>query len=92
MTGLEISQILGWTATTLFTSMLIPQILKTIKTKSTKGVSLALFVVYLLANIVALIYAVLINQYPLMIKYNLAIIISIFYLTIYIVYYAKERK
>ena len=92
MTGLEISQILGWTATILFTSMLIPQILKTIKTKSTKGVSLALFVVYLLANIVALIYAVLINQYPLMIKYNLAIIISIFYLTIYIVYYAKERK
>jgi len=65
---IEFSQILGWTATTLFSAMLIPQIVKTIRLKDTKGVSIALFIVYLIANIIALTYAFLINQSPLKIK------------------------
>ena len=51
---LEIAQILGWTATILFSLMIVPQMIKTIKTKSTKGVSLSLFVIFLVGNIIAL--------------------------------------
>jgi len=56
---------LGWIATFLFSVMLIPQIIKTIKSKDTKGVSLLLFIIYLIANVIALIYAVMIAQPPL---------------------------
>lgn len=88
----ETAQILGWVATTLFSLMLVPQIIKTIKTKSTKGVSLLLFIIYLLGNTIAIIYAFMINQYPLIIKYNLAIITTIFYITIYMIYKFKQDE
>jgi len=83
---LEISQILGWTATILFSFMLLPQIIKTLKSKDTKGVSITLFAIYLLANCVALIYATLIDQNPLKIKYSLGIITTVFYICIFTYY------
>ena len=89
---MDISQILGWTATILFSIMLLPQIIKTMKMKSTEGVSLSLFVIYLIANIIAIIYAFLIGQYPLIIKYNIAIITTIFYISIYAIYFKKGKK
>lgn len=83
---LEIAQILGWTATTLFSLMLIPQIIKTIRLKDARGVSLIFFIVYLIANIIALVYAFMIQQYPLKIKYSLGILTSLFYIGIFIHY------
>ncbi|HLC61295.1 MAG TPA: PQ-loop repeat-containing protein [Candidatus Nanoarchaeia archaeon] len=65
---MELSQILGWTATLLFSIMIIPQMVKTIKLKDTSGVSLMLFIIFLVANAIALAYALLINQMPLIIK------------------------
>ena len=62
---MDVAQILGWTATFLFSIMVIPQIIKTIKLKDTSGVSLLLFIIYLIANIIALIYAFMIYQMPL---------------------------
>ena len=38
-----IINILGWTATIIFSVMLIPQLIKTIKTKTVKGTSSGLF-------------------------------------------------
>jgi MtN3 and saliva related transmembrane protein len=90
--NLEISQILGWTATIMFSLMLLPQIIKTIKTKSTEGVSISLFFIYLIANIIAIIYAFLINQPPLIIKYYIAIISAMIYITIYAFYFIKNNK
>lgn len=92
MSAEQLAQILGWIATILFTLMLLPQIIKTIRTKSTKGVSLALFVIYLIANLIAFIYAIMINEPPLIIKYDLAILTAIFYITIYGIYYRKEKN
>lgn len=86
---LEFSQILGWTATILFSLMLIPQIIKTIKLKDTKGVSIFLFIIYLIANIIALTYALLIDQNPLKIKYTLGIFTGLFYITIFLFYRIK---
>ena len=88
---MEIAQILGWVATFLFSIMIIPQIIKTIKLKDTSGVSLLLFVIYLIANIIALIYAFMISQMPLIIKYVIAIITTVFYIALYYVYYSRKK-
>lgn len=87
---MDLAQILGWTATFLFSIMIIPQIIKTIKLKDTSGVSLALFVIFLAANMIALVYAFMINQYPLIIKYSIAITTTIFYIFLFLVYYTKK--
>ena len=76
-------QILGWIATILFSIMLIPQIIKTIHQKDTSGVSLLLFITYLVANIIALVYALMIYQQPLIIKYGIGIGTAVFYIAIY---------
>ena len=87
---MDITQILGWTATFLFSIMVIPQIIKTIKSKDTSGVSLVLFIIFLIANIIALIYAVMISQPPLIIKYIVAIITTVAYIAIFLFYYSKK--
>ena len=84
--ALELSQLLGWIATILFSIMIIPQIVKTIRLKDTRGVSLILFVIFLIANIIALIYAFLIDQNPLKIKYALGIYTAIFYILVFVYY------
>lgn len=89
---MDIAQILGWTATFLFSIMIIPQIIKTIKSKDTKGVSLLLFVIYLIANIIALTYALLINQSPLVVKYVIAILTTVFYIALFFFYSSRKRK
>lgn len=88
--AMDLAQILGWTATILFSVMIIPQIIKTIKSRDTKGVSLLLFVIYLVANIIAIAYAVLISQPPLIIKYAIAIVTTVFYIGLFIYYKRME--
>ena len=89
---MDISQILGWTATILFSLMLIPQMMKTIRMKDTTGVSLSLFIVYLIANIIAFIYAFLIEEDPLLIKYLIAVITAVIYICIYINFRKKKGE
>jgi len=86
---MEIAQILGWIATFLFSIKIIPQMIKTIKLKNTSGVSLLLFIIFLVANIIALTYAVLIDQSPLIIKYIIATFTTLIYIGLY-VYYKRE--
>jgi len=89
---MDVAQILGWTATFLFSIMVIPQIIKTIKSKDTKGVSLLLFIIFLIANVIALIYAIMISQPPLIIKYIIAIITTITYIGIFLYYYYQKNN
>ena len=65
---MDLAQTLGWIATILFSVMVIPQMIKTLKSRDTKGVSFFLFVIFLIGNIIALIYAILIGEKPLIIK------------------------
>ena len=88
---MELAQILGWVATFLFSIMVIPQIIKTYRSKDTSGVSLAVFVIYLNANVVALVYAYMINQPPLIIKYIISIITTIIYIIIFWMYYRRKK-
>ena len=84
-----IDQILGWTATIIFSAMIIPQLIKTLKTKTTKGVSITLYVMYLIGNCVAICYATLIQQQPLQMKYSFALAITSIYI---ISFYSIKRK
>jgi len=86
---MDLAQTLGWIATILFSIMIIPQMVKTILTKDTKGVSLFLFLMYLIANIIALIYAFLIGEQPLIIKYIIAIETTAVYIAIFAYYRYK---
>ena len=89
---MEVAQVLGWIATFLFSVMIIPQMIKTIKSKDTKGVSLLLFIIFLIANTIALTYAILISQPPLIIKYIIAIVTTITYIVIFLYYYNRNKK
>ena len=89
---MDIAQILGWVATILFSIMIIPQMIKTLRTRDTSGVSLLLFVIFLVANVIALIYAILIAQPPLIIKYILAIITTVAYIGIFFYFYFHRKR
>lgn len=82
----NLAQFLGWIATILFIVMIIPQIIKTIKIQNTKGVSLWFYIIFLIANIIALIYALMINQFPLIFKYSITILVAMFYIAVYFIY------
>jgi uncharacterized protein with PQ loop repeat len=88
---MDIAQTLGWIATVLFTICYIPQIVKTRKSGTVEGLSFLLLFIMFIANIVALIYATLIEQPPLQIKYTLALIFLSVCLVIYIRVWKKNR-
>ncbi len=71
---MQLSDILGWTATVLFTICYIPQMVKTHRMKTVEGLSFRLLFISFVANIIALWYATLIKQPPLQIKYILAMV------------------
>ena len=85
-------QLFGWIATVLFSLMLIPQIIKTIRTKGTKEVSILMFSIYLIANMFAFAYAYLIMQDPLLIKYFIGIVTAIFYIIVYVHFRRSDVK
>jgi uncharacterized protein with PQ loop repeat len=88
---IDMTQVLGWIATFLFSIMIVPQMIKTIREKNVDGVSLFLFIIYLIANIFALVYAFLIVQPPLIFKYIVGIGTTVIYLFLFF-YYLKNRE
>lgn len=80
----------GWMNMFLFSVVTIPQIIKTVKTKVVSGVSVSVYYILLVANIDALIYALLINQPPLVVKYIFGLVTTIIYLYVYYKYGKKN--
>lgn len=85
------ADILGWTATILFTICYIPQILKTYRTKVIDGLSFRMLLLSFVANVIALCYAFLIKQPPLQVKYTLALVFLIVCLCLYLKVYFSKR-
>ena len=77
-----VEQVLGWIATVIFSFMLVPQIVKTVRTRSLEGVSIGTHGMYLLGNVVAIVYAGMIFQWPLIIKYALAIVSALVFFVV----------
>ncbi len=75
-------QLLGWSATLLFSLAYIPQIRRMLK-EGTRGVSPWFLLLPVVANIVALFYALLIHQDPLVVKYILGLFLSALCLVAY---------
>ena len=71
---MQLTGILGWIATALFVVCFIPQILKTMRTKTIDGLSFRLLLISFIANIIAFVYATRINQPPLQVKYVLSLL------------------
>lgn len=82
------TQTLGWVATILFTVCYIPQIARILKAKTVDGVSATFFGIQLLANFVALGYALRLGQWPLEVKYVLGIV---FVIAVLLVYYQTKK-
>ncbi len=89
---MELADILGWTATTLFTVCYIPQIIKTSKTQTIDGLSFRLLFISFTANIVALCYATLIKQPPLQIKYILALLFLSICIGLYLKVFFRNKR
>lgn len=90
---MQLSDILGWTATLLFTACYVPQIIKTAKTRTVDGLSFMLLLISFVANIIALWYAALIKQRPLQFKYSLALVFLSVCIYLYLgVYFEKRRE
>lgn len=85
-------QVLGWTATVLFTICYIPQIVKTYRSGTIDGLSFRLLLISFIANIVALFYVILIKQRPLQIKYILAMVFLSACIYLYLRVYFKKNS
>lgn len=60
-----IAEIIGYVATLLSVVSFLPQVLKSWKTKSTKDVSLHMYLIFTTSQILWLVYGILIHSLPL---------------------------
>jgi len=76
--------ILGYVAGILVVISLLPQVIKSWKTKSTKDISLARYIIYVSGLILWITYAVIINNGPVAIMNGVGLVlaVSILYLKI----------
>jgi MtN3 and saliva related transmembrane protein len=58
------TEIIGYIAAVLGTSIMIPQLIKSLKTKSVKDISTWTLVLFLLNNLFWITYGILINSLP----------------------------
>jgi len=78
---MEVFELIGFTAATLTTLAFVPQALKSYKEKSTKDISLVMYVVMFTGVILWLLYGIHLNSIPIIIAnaitalFNLSIII-----------------
>ncbi|MFH1788712.1 MAG: SemiSWEET family transporter [Candidatus Altiarchaeota archaeon] len=72
-----LTQIIGYSAALVGTSLMLPQVAKTLKTKRVEDVSMGMVVLYLLNCFLWLAYGVLIRAYPLMVCNLIAFFIGL---------------
>lgn len=72
-----IVDLIGFTAGILMTITMIPQIVKSYKTKSVKDISLLMLVLYVIAALLWMIYGILIKSAPVAIMDGLTFIIGL---------------
>lgn len=72
-----IVEIIGYLAAAVGTSLMLPQVIKSLKTKRMEDVSLVMLVLYFFNCILWLAYGALISAWPVIISNFIALIISI---------------
>ncbi len=71
-----ITQAIGYIAGTLTTLSFLPQVLKAWKTRSTKDISLSMFIMFTLGVALWLVYGVMINEMPIIIANLVTIVLA----------------
>ena len=69
--------ILGYIAGILVVISLIPQVIKSLKTKSTKDISLLRYIIYITGLILWIIYAILIKNGPVAIMNFIGLLLAV---------------
>lgn len=77
-----LTQIIGFLAAAVGTSLMLPQVIKTVKTKKVNDLSLTMLVFYFLNCLLWLAYGILILAWPVIVCNFVALIISIFQLVL----------
>jgi len=72
-----ITQIIGFSAAIVGTSLMLPQVIKSIKTKKVNDIAFGMLLLYFFNCLLWFIYGVLISSWPLIICNFIALIISI---------------
>lgn len=80
------SELLGFIAATLTTISFIPQLMKIIKTKETKDISLLMYIVLALGILLWLIYGFLIFAFPVIIANGVVLILALVIIVLKIKY------
>ena len=83
---MNLTTIIGLIAGLLTTGSFLPQIIKTIRTKDTKSISLHMYIVYTAGIITYFIYAYLIKETALLITNSLSFISGIMMLVLKLKY------
>lgn len=69
-------QLIGMSAAILTTVSFLPQAIKAIKTKDTKGISLSMYCIFFMGVTLWLIYGVLINDLPIILANGVTFILA----------------
>ena len=81
-----LTQIVWFSAAAIWTSLMLPQVIKSIKTKKIDDLSFAMIILYFLNCALWLAYWILLNAVPMILCNFLALIISIIQLILKIKY------
>ncbi|WP_462250058.1 SemiSWEET transporter [Ekhidna sp.] len=74
-------ELIGYIAAFLTTVSFAPQALKTIKTKSTEGISLVMYILFTSGIVCWLIYGIFLDELPIILANSITLILSIIILT-----------
>jgi MtN3 and saliva related transmembrane protein len=77
-----LTELVGYSAAVVGSALMLPQVIKTIKTKKTNDVSLMMLIFYFINCSLWLAYGVLILAWPVIICNTIALLISIFQLVL----------
>jgi len=81
-----IADLIGYLATAVWTFLMLPQVIKSFKTKNMKDISRWMIIMYIWNCVLRLIYGILINSMPLMLCNFIALIIGLLQLILKIKY------
>ena len=86
-----LTNIIGYSATIVATLIMLPQLIKTIKTKKVEDISKIMLILFMINNILWVIYGFLSNGIPVVVANSIVFIIVFAEFTLKIKYTSKKR-
>lgn len=87
----NILDLIGYVATILIAISSLPQVIKTIKTRSTKGISLLMFIILFVGNVLWMTYGIVLKNLPMIVGNAVSIVLYAIMITFKIVNIARGK-